>query len=147
MKVQDEMSSQVISTKHMRKNFYKSFPNSSKRRRGKNTPKIYLWTTITLMSNPKKCTTKTESYRPIIVVQLLSHVRLFVIPWTAAPQVSLSFTISHIFLKLMSNELWCHPTILSSVIPFSSCPLSFPASGSFQMSQLFASGSQSIVIT
>ena len=39
---------------------------------------------------------------------------------------------------------WCHPTILSSVIPFSSCPQSFPASGSFQMNQLFASGGQSI---
>ena len=38
---------------------------------------------------------------------------------------------------------WCHPTIISSVIPFSSCPQSFPASGSFQMSQLFASGGQS----
>ena len=37
----------------------------------------------------------------------------------------------------------CHPTISSSVIPFSSCPQSFPASGSFQMSQLFASSSQS----
>ena len=34
---------------------------------------------------------------------------------------------------------WCHPTISSSVIPFSSCPESLPASGSFQMSQLFAS--------
>ena len=34
---------------------------------------------------------------------------------------------------------WCHPTISSSVVPFSSCPQSFPASGSFQMSQLFAS--------
>ena len=39
---------------------------------------------------------------------------------------------------------WCHTTISSSVIPFFSCPQSFPASGSFQMSQLFASGSQSI---
>ena len=39
---------------------------------------------------------------------------------------------------------WCHPTISSSVIPFSSCPQSFPASGSFQMSQLFPSGGQSI---
>ena len=39
---------------------------------------------------------------------------------------------------------WCHPTISSSVIPFSSCPQSFPASGSFQMSQLFASGDQRI---
>ena len=38
---------------------------------------------------------------------------------------------------------WCHPTILSSVVPFSSCPQSFPTSGSFQMSQLFASGGQS----
>ena len=39
---------------------------------------------------------------------------------------------------------WCHPTTSSSVIPFSSCLQSFPASGSFQMSQLFASGGQSI---
>ena len=38
---------------------------------------------------------------------------------------------------------WFHPTISSSVIPFSSCPQSFPASGSFQMNQLFASGGQS----
>ena len=39
---------------------------------------------------------------------------------------------------------WCHLTILFSVIPFSSCPQSFPASGSFPISQLFASGGQSI---
>ena len=38
---------------------------------------------------------------------------------------------------------WCHPTISSSVVPFSSCLQSFPASGSFQMSQLFTSGGQS----
>ena len=42
---------------------------------------------------------------------------------------------------------WCHPNISSSVIPFSSCPQSFPASGSFQMSQLFASGGQSIGVS
>ena len=42
---------------------------------------------------------------------------------------------------------WCHPTISSSVVPFSSCPQSFLASGSFQMSQLFASGDQSIVVS
>ena len=39
---------------------------------------------------------------------------------------------------------WCHPTILSFVVPFSSCFQSFPASGFFQMSQLFASGGQNI---
>ena len=37
---------------------------------------------------------------------------------------------------------WCHPTISSSVVPFSSCPQSFPASGFFQMNQLFPSGGQ-----
>ena len=42
---------------------------------------------------------------------------------------------------------WCHPTISSSVIPFSSCPQSFPASRSFQMSQLFAWGGQSIGVS
>ena len=42
---------------------------------------------------------------------------------------------------------WCHPTISSSVVPFSSCPQSFPASGSFQMSQLFASDGQSIGVS
>jgi len=42
---------------------------------------------------------------------------------------------------------WCHPTISSSVVPFSSCPKSFPASGSLQMSQLFISGSQSVGVS
>ena len=42
---------------------------------------------------------------------------------------------------------WCHPTISSSVILFSSCPQSFPASGSSQMSQFFASGGQSIGVS
>ena len=39
---------------------------------------------------------------------------------------------------------WCHPTVSSSVVPFSSCPQSFPASGSFPVSQHFTSGGQSI---
>ena len=42
---------------------------------------------------------------------------------------------------------WCHPTIPSSVVPFSPCPRSFPASGSFQVSQLSASGGQSIGVS
>ena len=42
---------------------------------------------------------------------------------------------------------WCHPTISSSVVPFSSCPQSFPAPGSFPMSQLFASGGQSVGVS
>ena len=42
---------------------------------------------------------------------------------------------------------WCHPTISSSVVPLSSCPQSFPASGSFPMSQFFPSGNQSIGVS
>ena len=45
------------------------------------------------------------------------------------------------------SSWWCHPTISSSVVPFSSCLQSFPASGSFPVSQFFASGSQSIGVS
>ena len=45
------------------------------------------------------------------------------------------------------SSWWCHPTILSSVVPFSSCLQSFPALGSFPMSQFFASGGQSIGVS
>ena len=45
------------------------------------------------------------------------------------------------------SSRWCHPAISSSVVPFSSCPQSFPASGSFQMRQLFTSGGQSIGVS
>ena len=84
-----------------------------------------------------------EIYNPPDVVQLLSPVQLFMTPWTAACQASLSFTISW---SSNSSPLspWCHPTILSSVVPFSSCPQSFPASGSVSVSQFFPSGGQSI---
>ena len=54
-------------------------------------------------------------------------------------------------LRVCSNSCplsrWCHPTISSLVVPFSSCLQSLPPSGSFQMSQFFASGGQSIGIS
>ena len=68
----------------------------------------------------------------------------FRIPWTAACQVFLSFTISQSLLKLMSTELGWHPTISPSAALFSFGIQSFPASGSFLMSQLLTSGGQSI---
>ena len=77
----------------------------------------------------------------VVVVQSLSHVQLFVTPWTAACQASLTFTISWCLLRLMSIES-VMPTILSSGVPFS-CLQSFPASGPFLMSWIFASGGQS----
>ena len=66
-----------------------------------------------------------------VVVQLLSCFWLSAIPWTEAHRASLSFTISQSFLKLMAIELWRHPTISSSFVPFSSCLQSYPASRSF----------------
>ena len=51
------------------------------------------------------------------------------------------------YLNSCPLSQWCHPTISFSVLPFSSCLQSFPASGSFQMSQLFASGGQSIGVS
>ena len=77
------------------------------------------------------------------VVQSLSCVRLFAAPWTAARQASLSFTISQSLPNSCALSQWCHPTISSSDALFSH-PQSFPASGSFPVSQLFTSGGQSM---
>ena len=60
-------------------------------------------------------------------VQLFSHVQLFVTPWTAACQASLSITNSRAYSTSCPLSWWCHPTISSSVVPFSSCLQSFPA--------------------
>ena len=64
-------------------------------------------------------------------------------PWIAACQASLSITNSRVYSDSGPSSPWCHPAISSSVIPFSSCPQSLPASGFFPMSQLFAWGGQS----
>ena len=66
----------------------------------------------------------------------LSRVQLSVTPWTVAPS-------PRVCSDSCPLSRWCHPTILSSVIPFSSCPQSFSASGSSPVSWFFASGGQS----
>ena len=80
-------------------------------------------------------------------VQSLSCVWLFVTLWTRAHQAPCPSLTPGVHPNPCSSSQWCHPTISSSVIPFSSCSQSFPASGSFQMSQLFASGGQSIGVS
>ena len=75
-------------------------------------------------------------------VQLLSRVRLFATPWTAACQASLSIINSRSYSNSCPLKRWCHPTISSSVFPFSSLLQSLPASESF-LSQLFSWGGQS----
>ena len=77
-------------------------------------------------------------------VQLLSRVLLFATPCIAAHQASLSITNSQSPPKPMSIESNMPSNHLILCRPFSSCPQSFPASGSSPMSQLFTSGGQSI---
>ena len=103
----------------------------------------YIWTV---------CMLSTWNYHNIVnqlSVQFShsSHVWLFATPWISARQTSPSITSSWSLLKLMPKNWWCHPTISSSVIPFSSHLHSFPASGSSPMSQFFASGGQSIGVS
>ena len=80
----------------------------------------------------------------VVIVQLLSCVRFFATPWTAACQLP----CPSLFPGFSSNSCplyqWWHPIISSSVAPFSSCLQSFPASGSFSVSWLSPSGGQSI---
>ena len=83
------------------------------------------------------------SFKSISSVQSLSCVQLFVTSWTAAHQVSLSITNSWSLASSCPLSQWCHPTISSSVIPFSSWLHSLPVSGSFLMSHFFSSGGQS----
>ena len=75
-------------------------------------------------------------------VQSLSRVQLFATPWTA--RLPCPSPTPRACSNSFPSSQWCHPTVSSSVIPFSSCLQSFPASGSFLRSQLFASGGQSI---
>ena len=91
----------------------------------------HIWTTYLQIS----CHFKHDLQRPI----QLSHVQPFVTPWTAACQAARSITHSR-----SPSSWWCHPIISSSIVPFSSCLQSFPASGFFLRSQFFTSGGQSI---
>ena len=81
----------------------------------------------------------------VVVVQLLSHVRLFAAPWTAAHQVFLSFTISHSLLKLMSIESVMPSNHLVLCRPLLLLPSTVPSIKVFSNESLFASGSQSII--
>ena len=71
-----------------------------------------------------------KNFQAFSSVQSLSHVQFFATPWTTARQASLSITNSQSLLKLIFIESVMHPTISSSVIPFSFCFQSFPVLGS-----------------
>ena len=80
-------------------------------------------------------------------VQSLSRVQLFEIPWMQHVRPPRPSPTPRVYSNSCPLSWWCHPTISSSVVPFSSCLQSFPASESFQMSQFFTSGGQSIGVS
>ena len=80
-------------------------------------------------------------------VQSLSRVRLFATPQTAAHQSPYPLPVPGVYSNSCPLSQWCHPAISPSVIPFSSCPQSLPASGYFPMSQLFPWGGPSIGVS
>ena len=96
---------------------------------------------------PYSCGDFFSMYAQISSVQSLSHGQLFTIPWTAARQASLSITNSQSLLKHMSIELVMPPNHPILCHPLCSHLQAFPASGSFQVSQLFASRGQSIGVS
>ena len=88
-----------------------------------------------------------SSFTFISSVQLLSRVWLCNPMDCSMPGLPVHYQLLEFTQTQCPLSQWCHPTISSSVVPFSSCPQSFRASGSFQMSQLFASGGQSIGVS
>ena len=80
-------------------------------------------------------------------VQSFSHVWLFATSWTAVPQASCPSPTPGVYSNSCPLSWWCHPTISSSVVPFSSYLKSLPASTSFQMSRFFSWGGQSIGVS
>ena len=80
-------------------------------------------------------------------VQSLSPVRLLVIPWTAAARPPCPLPTPGDYANSCPSRRWCHPTISSSLVPFSSHLQTFSASMCFPMSWFFTSGGQSIGVS
>ena len=105
-------------------------------------PTKHLWLCKILVFT--QCLPTTETFDS---VQSLSHVQLFVTPRSAACQASLSITNSQSYSDSCPLSPWCHPTVSSSVVPFSTNLQAFPASGSFPVSQFFTSGGQRVGVS
>ena len=123
---------------------YSSFPVSL---RGTMGPLLrtfsFLKQTFKAVNTPMKTAYISKISVQFSSVQSLSHVRLFVTPWLQHTRLPCLYPTPGVYSNSCPLSRWCHPTISSSVVVFSSCLQSFPASESFQMSQLFTSGGQS----
>ena len=107
---------------------------------------------LTTKQQTTKCQCLHHTLFSSVQFSSLSRVRLFVTPWIAARQrphesqhtrPPCPSPTPRVHSDSRQSSRWCHPAILSSVVPFSSCPQSLPVSESFPMSQFFAWGGQS----
>ena len=105
---------------------------------------IWIQTTFQVFSKINSYTTLAIQFRSL---QSLSHVRLWRPHEPQHARLPCPSPTPRVHPNPCPLSWWCHPAISSSVIPFSSCPQSLPASGSLQMSQLFASGGLSIDVS
>ena len=110
----------------------------------KETPESFLDPSTVQMDSEKLLSVNQEAglqfSRSVVSDSLQSHGPQHTRPFCPSPT-------PRVYWNSSSLSKWCHPTILSSIIPFSSCLQSFPASGSFPMSQLFVSGGQNIGVS
>ena len=100
---------------------------------------MHFWNII-LLHNLEKQLSSAQFSRSVVSDSLWPHESQHTRPPCPSPT-------PRVYSNSCPSSQWCHPGISSSVIPFSSCLQSFPASGSFQMSQLFASAGQSIGVS
>ena len=115
--------------------------------RDKKFPKQKFWRISWTLKLPcKKCWKRFFSWKEIFIIQFSCSVVSDSL-WPHGLQHTrppCPIPTPRVYPNSCPFSWWCHPTISSSVIPFSSCPQSFSASGSFQMSQLLASGGQNM---
>ena len=95
---------------------------------------------VLMTKPPSPHTTESQSVQSVVSDSLRPHELQHARPPCPSPT-------PRVYSNSCPSCQWCHPTISSSVIPFSSCLLSFPAPGSFQISQFFASGAQIIGVS
>ena len=97
-------------------------------------------TVVTPRKSPPFCLSSVQFSRSVVSDSLRPHEPQHARPPCPSPT-------PRVYSNSRPPSRWCHPTTLSSVVPFSSCPQSFPASGSYPVSELFTSGGQSIGVS
>ena len=103
-------------------------------------PSLLTWNYHNIVNGPSVHFSSVQFSRSVVSDSLRPHESKHARPPCSSPT-------PRVYSDSCPSSRWCHPTISSSVIPFSSCPQTLPASGSFPMSQLFTWGGQSIGVS